>query len=83
VVAKNDGGKRFTATFKADVIDFAHAQIAMVLNTCPYTVLADNSICLNRRAIYAYITSCIMNKPIGVENFKYVWTNLPLIRIGM
>jgi len=54
MVAENDSGKRFTATFKADVIMRACADSYVVFNTGPYSVLADNSICLNgrnRRAI--------------------------------
>ena len=50
MVAENDGGKRFTATFKADVI-LTCAESYVVFNTGPYTVLADNSLCLNRGAI--------------------------------
>ena len=50
MVAENDGGKRFTATFNADVI-FACAESCVIFSTGPYVVLADNSICVNRSAI--------------------------------
>jgi len=50
VVAENDGGKRFTATFNADVILRMRRELCD-FSTGPYIVLADNSICLNRSAI--------------------------------
>ena len=48
------------------------AESCVVFSTGPYTVLADNSICLNRSAI-----SC-KNRQIGVKDFKYVWKICPL-----
>jgi len=54
VVAENDSGKRFTATFKDNVRFCACAKNYVVLKTRPYmayTILADNSIRLYPRAI--------------------------------
>jgi len=50
VGAKNDGGERLTAMFKADMILHMRKDY-VVFHRGPYTVFADNSICLNRRAI--------------------------------
>ena len=43
MVAENDHGKRFTATFRAVVILHMLSEL-LVFNTGPYTVLPDNSI---------------------------------------
>ena len=44
MVAENDHGKRFTATFRAGVILRMRRELYVVFNTGPYTVLPDNSI---------------------------------------
>ena len=46
MVAEKDGGKRFTATFRAGVILRMRRQLCglFVFNTGPYTVLPENSI---------------------------------------
>ena len=52
MVAENDRGKRFTATFNADVILRMRRELCdlLMFSTGPYIVLADNSICINRSA---------------------------------
>ena len=50
MVAKNDGGKRFTATLNADVF-CACAARCMIFSIAPYTVLANNHICLNHTSV--------------------------------
>ena len=55
VVAEKDGGKRFTAAFNADVILRMRRELYVTLRVFfsagPYTILANNSICLDRSAI--------------------------------
>jgi len=41
----------------------------VIFNTGPYTVLADNSICLNHGAM---CTTCIVNRQTGLSGFKHV-----------
>jgi len=71
VVAEKDGGKRFTATFRAGVI-LRMRDSCVVFNTGPYTVLPENSILItaNMQSETGFPSSHQLKSYVGKSRLK-------------